>query len=340
MHFKNFILGRQNMDSSVRSLKIAIIQTESKHGAIDDNLNRAGKLIEQAAKEGAKLIVLPELFACGYIPNPSLWQYGETGESKTIRWLKYNSQRLKIFLGAGLVEIIDRDYFNTFVLANPEGKIEGRAVKNDAESYCFKRGKGLHIIDSSIGRIGVGICADNHFTRFIRQMQSEKIDFLLMPHAWPSPDNYSQAVSQDDVKHTKADIQGFASLVNGLLGVPCIFANQIGSIAPMSGILGKMMNPNIFKLRGCSKIIDAGGSVLAELSDKEGFAAATISLDSARRNTGAVPDYRGWIHPGNFIIRKIIIPIDIFMGSLVYTLSGKRKKEMKRILASSGEIEN
>jgi len=323
------------MSEVKRELIIAAIQVESIYGAIKDNHIRATRLIEQAAKDGANLIVLPELFSCGYIPNSDIWKYGETDNSNTIKWLQKTSKGLGIHLGCGLVEILENDYRNTFILVNPKGEIEGRAQKNDAESYCFKRGKGVHIINSSLAKIGVGICADNHHTKFIKQMQENDIDLLLMPHAWPSPFKTTKLVSANDIKKTEEEIKGFAPLITSLLGVPSVFVNQIGKIAPMSGILGKMMNPNIFRLQGYSRIIDSDGTLKAELDDKEGIALAKVVLSPSCKRSPDIPSYDGWILSGSRIVRKVLIPLDIFMGSLIYKISAKRKKEMKRILATS-----
>ena len=51
-----------------------------------------------------------------------------------------------------------------FVLAGPDGEIAGRGYKTNAEANVFRRGRSVHVIDTAIGRIGIGICADNQFS--------------------------------------------------------------------------------------------------------------------------------------------------------------------------------
>ena len=315
-----------------RELVVAAIQIESIHGEIEINLEKAVKYVTQASKKNAKLVILPELFSCGYIPNPNIWNYGESNQSMTINWARNLSKELNIYLGVGLVEIIEKEYLNTFIITNPEGNIEGRIQKDNAESYCFKRGKGLHIIESNIGKIGVGICADNHYTKFVKMMQEEKIDILLMPHAWPSPVKASKGVSTNDIKKTEEEIKQFPIMVANLLGIPSIFINQIGEIAPMAGILGKIMDPEIFKLKGYSRIIDLDGKVKSELNDEAGIAIAKVIIDPALKKKLEMPSFNGWLQPGSKTIRKIIIPLDIFFGSLYYKMSKKRKKIMSKIM--------
>ncbi len=313
------------MNRVKRELTIAGIQMESIHGKVEENHKRATKLIEKATKDGAELIILPELFSCGYIANKDIWKYGEPTNSKTVKWLKETSKKLGIYLGAGLVEIVGNDYINSFILSNPKGEIEGRITKNKAESYCFKRGEAIHIINTPFAKIGVGICADNHYTNFIKQMQENYIDLLLMPHAWASPFKESKTVNVNDMIKIEEEIKSFPSLVRSLIGVPTVFVNQIGNIATISGVLGKLMSPNVFKLQGYSKIVDADGTIKAELNDEVGIVLAKVALDPTYKIKKDIPNYNGWIHRGSKLVRKVIIPLDIFIGSLVYKLSVKKK---------------
>jgi Carbon-nitrogen hydrolase len=60
--------------------------------------------IEQAAAQGAGLVVLPELFSCGYVPNRAVWDAAEPPQGRTGQWLAATTQRLRICLGAGSAE--------------------------------------------------------------------------------------------------------------------------------------------------------------------------------------------------------------------------------------------
>jgi hypothetical protein len=52
-----------------------------------------------------QLVILPELFACGYVPNPTVWRYGESPDGPTGQWLRATARRLGIYLGAGFAEV-------------------------------------------------------------------------------------------------------------------------------------------------------------------------------------------------------------------------------------------
>lgn len=64
-----------------RTLQVAVIQARSVPGQVRANLAHAAPMVASAARRGARLIVLPELFSCGYIPSPAVWDAAEPGIS-------------------------------------------------------------------------------------------------------------------------------------------------------------------------------------------------------------------------------------------------------------------
>jgi predicted amidohydrolase len=318
---------------STRTVRVAAVQVESKHGCNEINRQHATAFIEQAARAGAQLIVLPELFASGYMPNETLWDAAEPPEGQTITWLKKTAQRLGVYLGAGLVETDGKDFLNIFVLAAPDGTIAGRAQKANAEANCFKRGRGSHIVDTSLGKLGIGICADTHFIAFAKLMQRESIALLLMPHAWPTPYTTTRLVSEQDRQEQYAKTKQLPHYYAQLLGVPVIFVNQVGSMGRLSGFLGRIMKPEIFRLEGRSRIVDSDGTLKGELEAEEGLIIADVTLGRARQPAVEPKSYGGWIDPGSALARKIIIPLDILFGRLRYTLSSQRRRKARGIYA-------
>lgn len=141
------------------TIRLAAIQAQALPGQIAANLEHAAGLVEQAAGQGAAMVILPELFSCGYVPNRGVWEAAEPMGGRTDRWLAATARRLGIYLGAGAAETDGTDFFNVFTLAAPDGQIAGRACKANAEASIFRRGRSVHLIKTRAGRIGVGICA-------------------------------------------------------------------------------------------------------------------------------------------------------------------------------------
>ena len=87
------------MNNSGVTIRLAAVQARSAAGQIEANLNHTEGLIEQAAGEGATVVVLPELFSCGYVPNRGVWAAAEARGGRADRWLAATARRLGIYLG-------------------------------------------------------------------------------------------------------------------------------------------------------------------------------------------------------------------------------------------------
>jgi N-carbamoylputrescine amidase len=312
------------------TITLGAVQVQSQPGAVEANCAHATPLIEKAAAQGAELVVLPELFASGYIPNPAIWNVAEAREQGPMRqWLAATAQRLGIYLGAGTVERDGSDFFNVFVLANPHGQIAGRAYKTDAEANVFRRGRNEHVIDTALGRIGIGICADNQLVAQLRLMHDYDVDLVLMPHAWPTPARPGGHVTADDVATLQSRMIELPALYARSLGVPVVFVNQVGPLVPMGGIIGRLMDPKTWRLRGQSRIVDPDGSVLAELDENEDVVVATATSTAASKRFQVPATYGRYLQPGSALVRNVILPVDIAHGRLSYELSRDRRRKSR-----------
>jgi N-carbamoylputrescine amidase len=315
---------------NARKLRVAAIQLVSKLGNVEENIRHATPYIDQAAREGARLVVLPEMYITGYAMTKQAWDRAEPAGGPMERWLTETSKRLGIYLGAGLVEAEGDDFYNMFVITDPEGKVVGRVKKTQSEFMLFKAGElSSHIVDTDIGRIGVGICADTHRTFLPKLMQEQKVDILLMPHAWPIPYKRSGLISEKDIRDADENARNYGSLFAKMLGIPVLFVNHTG---PMEGgrwlgMLGRLIDAEHMRYAGYSAVVDSDLSVRSQLKLEEGILMADVTLDPSRKTAGTIPDYGGWTHPGVFLMRKVILPLEILMGKLNYRISGERKKK-------------
>jgi N-carbamoylputrescine amidase len=316
----------------VRSLRVAAIQMIAEPGRPSANRRRAEALVERAAMDGAKLAVLPELFAPGYRADRAVWSVAEPeGRGPTVTWLRSTAKRLGVHLGGGLVETDGKDFFNTFVVATPSGDIAGRARKDNAESYVFARGRGAHIVETELGRLGIAICADNQFARMPAFYHEQDVDLVLMPHAWPIPRVARGVVKDHDVREQLDHMRTLPVLYATALGVPAVFANLVGPFPRIPGVLGALLDPAVFALGGQSRVIDSDGAVRASVDVEEGAAVGDVALDPTRKHLGAVPDHGGWLLKGSAVSRKLLVPLDIALGQVSYALSLKRAKKAREV---------
>jgi len=293
---------------------VAAVQIESKHGLIKANHEHTVPFIEKAAELGAQLVVLPELFSTGYFPNETLWDFAEPTDGPSVAWLKNTAKQFGIYLGAGLLETDGRDFFNIFVLCDPAGHEVGRVSKIEAEAYIFKRTSGNHIIETTLGRIAVGICADNQMVTFLKQMAEGSADMILMPHGWPTPCKTNRQISEEDIQDHQNRTAQLVSIYAERLGIPAIFVNGVGTMGRLTGLLGKFMDTEIFRLEGRSRIINSDGTTMGELGSKEEVLVADVLLDPSRKHFIEPESFDGWLLPGNAFPRKVIIPFDIKFG--------------------------
>jgi N-carbamoylputrescine amidase len=176
------------MSDTVTILRVAAVQMESKNGLVEANLQHATPLVNRAAGMGARLILLPELMAAGYVYTAAIWNGAEPGGGPTVKWLQETSRKLGIWLGTSFLEADDEYFFNTFVLTMPDGREAGRVRKQTpafSEAYFTRGHAGPHVLQTELGRVGVGICYENQLAYTPRTMCRESADLLLMPHSMP-----------------------------------------------------------------------------------------------------------------------------------------------------------
>jgi N-carbamoylputrescine amidase len=87
----------------------------------------------------------------GYIFTTEIWDGAEPKSGPTVRWLCENSKRFNVWMGTSFLEADGEDFFNTFVLATPDGKEAGRVRKCPPaafEAYFTVGSPGSHVIDT------------------------------------------------------------------------------------------------------------------------------------------------------------------------------------------------
>jgi N-carbamoylputrescine amidase len=76
------------VQSNRKGMRVAALQVQAHLGPVQANLDHFTPLVDQAAQNGAELIVLPELVATGYSLSTVLWNIAETRAGATVRWAR------------------------------------------------------------------------------------------------------------------------------------------------------------------------------------------------------------------------------------------------------------
>lgn len=309
----------------MKQLTLAAAQITCQDGQVLENLARATPMAEQAKNQGAQLILFPEFMPQGYLLTPALWDFAEAFDGPTTRWLAETARRLGIYLGTSFLEARSGHFLNTFALAEPSGKIAGAVRKRNPsmwEAYFFKGERGSPYLDTDLGRIGVGICFDNHTHKLASAIMQSNIDLMLMPHSYCTPTQTTKMISQSDIDQLNSRPGLVARLYNEWFGVPVLMCNKSGpwDFPVPDTALGV---PKDFRFSGRSLLLGADGTLRGELGDEEAVLVGAVTLDPALKKLTRPPKYSRYIYPGS--PGREIIRLMEWRGSLSYTFSQLRK---------------
>lgn len=171
-------------------IKVACIQMEPHVGEKDKNVRTSVERIEDAVRQGAKLVVLPELCNSGYVFNAreEAWSLAEPvpGGPTCEAWAAVARQR-GLFIAAGICERDGNKLYNSAVLIGPEGYI-GTFRKMHLwyeEKLFFEPGDlGFPVFSTPIGRLGMIICYDGWFPESHRLLAAQGADIVCISTNW------------------------------------------------------------------------------------------------------------------------------------------------------------
>ena len=300
------------------SVTIAAVQLRNRPGPVEERRVAIEAWVARAAEAGADIVVLPELAHSGYMPNAATWELGEPWDGPSVQHLRALARRHRVHLGTGLVVREGDDVVNAYLLADDAGELAGVVRKRFAETYCFLPVDDPVAVETRWGRIGVAICADNHRVDTLRRARSAGVRLHLMPHAWPMPTRAGGVVSEADLEVAGARARDLCRAYAARLGVPVVLVNAVGPLPRMDGMLGRLMTPERFALGGLSQVATPDGGEFGPLGDEEGLLVATVALGPGPVAVGDPPTWNGWLHPGQPLLRRLLLPLDAWWGRRVY----------------------
>jgi len=171
-------------------VRIAALQIEPRIGATEENVRRSRAMLDEAAKSGATLAVLPELCNTGYVfaTREEAFSLAENiPYGPTCRAWSETAKRHGMHIVAGIAERNGGALYNAAVVIGPKGYV-GTYRKNHlwaAENLFFEPGNlGVPVFHTAIGRIAVAICYDIWFPEIFRLAALQGADILCVPTNW------------------------------------------------------------------------------------------------------------------------------------------------------------
>ncbi|RLE15202.1 carbon-nitrogen hydrolase family protein [Candidatus Aerophobetes bacterium] len=256
------------MDVDDKVFKVAAVQMVSINNK-EVNLKKAEEFIIYAAKEKARVVVLPEMFNF----SGKLNQKRENAEpipGPTINRLKDLAKKFNIYLLCG--SILEKSYekgknifCNTSVFLNPEGEIIAKYRKLHLfdvtlpdgsilrESELITAGNEVVCVKTSLAFFGLSICYDLRFPELYRKLAREGVQVVFIPSAF---------TLQTGKDHWEILVRAKA------------VENQFYVIAPNQ--IGKDTEGHRFW--GKSMVVDPWGTILTKAPEKECVIFAEVDL--------------------------------------------------------------
>jgi N-carbamoylputrescine amidase len=237
---------------------------------LDANLDRAEGLVRQAARDGAQVILLQELFETPYFcieqDSRHLRLATALRDNRAVARMRSVARELGVVLPVSFFEHAGQAYFNSVAMIDADGTVSGMYRKAhipngpgyQEKTYFSPGDTGFKVWDTRFGRIGVGICWDQWFPECARVMALQGAELLLYPTAIGSEPPPAVPVHSRD--HWQRTQQGHAAA--NLM--PLIASNRWG-------LERSLQDPEGLYIRfyGSSFIADAQGAKLSEAGEEE-----------------------------------------------------------------------
>ena len=272
------------------TLTVAALQLPLARDDEAENIAAVSALIEQAAGQGAKLILPPELFSGPYFcreEDEALFALARpTAEHPSVTAMQALAAKLQVTIPTSFFERDGHHYYNTLAMIGPDGGLMGTYRKSHIpdgpgyeEKFYFRPGNdGFKVWDvasddGSKVRIGVGICWDQWYPECARVMALEGAEVMLYPTAIGS-EPYDETL--DTSRMWRRAMIGHA--VSNCM--PVVAANRIGTEGEQS-------------FYGHSFISDEWGDLIEDFdAEEEGVLIATLDLSRAAKHRAGMGFFR------------------------------------------------
>lgn len=279
---ERFIAFHKNIIGEFMSLNIGIIQCAFSTDAKANN-QKIIHYIEKAHKDGAQVVLPPELFQNHYFCKTQEEKHFAEAlpvENPLVAEIQKVAKSLQVVVPCSFFEKSGPHYFNSLAMIDADGTILGVYRKSHIpdgpgyqEKFYFRPGNtGLMVFNTKYAKLGSGICWDQWFPEAARIMVLKGAELLCYPTAIGS-EPHNPALSTKDPWIRVMKGHAVANMV------PIAAANRIGTEDGQ-------------EFYGASFICDEFGEDLTSFADEEGVKVAKVDLEKAAKNRAAFGFFR------------------------------------------------
>ncbi len=248
-----------------RSLRVATVQLRAHDVAAFGNaFSHIEQRVDEASAE-AELVVLPEGTIPGYVLG--FGPLDEHAIDEAVQRLRTIATKRGAVIVVGAAVGAPGALGNAGIVIDRDGSLAGRAEKLflwHFDRRWFTPGDSIAPIESSLGRLGVLVCADGRMPEISRALVDRGAEILVMPTAW-----VSSGRNPDALENLQADVLGRVRAFEN--GTAFLAANKCGVEREMVLYCGK------------SQIVDSQGNIIAMADERdEAMLCATIEVGEQR----------------------------------------------------------
>jgi predicted amidohydrolase len=241
-------------------IQISLCQIDIALGQPELNLSKAHHYVSEAASLGSQLIMLPELWTCGYDLSHAT-QYAYPLGSGVFTQISFLARQFGIAIGGSTLESQGDRLFNTFTIYDAQGQLiaayrKVHLFRPDQEDRYLVSGDSLTLAQTSFGQAGLATCYDLRFPEMFRALSVMGAQFFLLPAEWPI----------QRTEHWRALLR--ARAIENQVGLAAV--NRVGTSPDAT-------------YGGCSLIVDAWGDTVVDAGSDEGLFTGELDLDQTER---------------------------------------------------------
>ena len=173
---------------------VALAQISCHQADKAENLAKIKKIVAKAKKQGAELVIFPELSLTGYVVRDEIYELAERIPGPSTKTMEDIAKKNQIHLVFGMPEISDKTeatLHNSAVLIGPEGLI-GKYHKMYLPTHSifeekryFRPGYQTAVFDTELGKLGLIICYDIYFPEVTRLTRLKGAELIICISASP-----------------------------------------------------------------------------------------------------------------------------------------------------------
>ncbi len=252
----------------IHTLKVAAVQMRAALGDVDANLAKAQRLVCQAFEQGAKWVILPEMFTSAVAFHPVMLDAVRPLDGEPTRLLKTLARDHQGVVGGSFLAQRGDHTYNTFMLAFPDGTcyFHDKDQPSLWENCYYVGGSDDGVLTTPAGPVGVALCWEQIRARTARRLLG-RVDWVASGSCWwgvPDSVPLDHPLRAELLNMLRATPVTLARMV----GVPVVHASHAGDFETFRPPEETVIERRSYL--GEAQIIDGQGQVLARLSREDG----------------------------------------------------------------------